>query len=132
MPGTGGVGRPADPLWTAIGLAIGVIPGIYFHQISAGLGIGVALGVALGRIREDKRRGYSRPADPLWFAIGLVIGLGGGVWVHYLGLTWALSILLGLALGVVFGAVAGTIRADRRRAREQENRNLAQRYRNMN
>ena len=125
MPGQG---RPADPFWTAVGLASGVIPGIYFHQIGAGLGIGVALGVALGLIREDRRRGYRRHADPLWFCIGLLIGLGGGVWLHFLGLTWPLSILLGLALGAVFGAVAGTIRADRRRAQEQEKRELARRY----
>jgi hypothetical protein len=57
MPGTG---RPGDPLWMAIGFAIGVIPGIYFHQSYAGLGIGIALAVAFGRIREDKRRGYRR------------------------------------------------------------------------
>ena len=126
MPGQG---RPADPLWTAVGLALGVIPGIYFHQIGAGLGIGIALGAALGLIREDKRRGYHRPADPLWFAIGLLIGLAAGVWLHFLGLTWRLGLGLGLALGCFLGAVAGTIRADRRRAREQENLDLAKRYR---
>jgi hypothetical protein len=52
MPGHG---RPADPLWTAIGLTLGVVPGFYFHQIGAGVGIGIALGCALGLIREDRR-----------------------------------------------------------------------------
>src|SRR5439155_17699897 len=66
MPGAGG-GRPADPLWSAIGFAIGVIPGIYFHQVGAGLGIGIALGGAFGLMRADAKRGYKRPADPLWF-----------------------------------------------------------------
>ena len=37
MPGTG---RPGDPLWMAIGFAIGVIPGIWLHQVYAGLGSG--------------------------------------------------------------------------------------------
>jgi len=129
MPGTGGIGRPADPLWTAVGVALGVIPGIYFHQIGAGIGIGIALGVALGLIREDRRRGYRRPADPLWFCIGLIIGLACGAGLHLLGLSWRLGLGLGLALGFVFGAVAGTIRADRRRMEEQEKRDLAQRYR---
>ena len=50
MPGTG---RPGDPLWMAIGFASGVIPGIWLHQVYAGLGIGMALAIAFGRIRED-------------------------------------------------------------------------------
>jgi O-antigen/teichoic acid export membrane protein len=124
-----GAGRPGDPLWTAIGFMIGIVPGIYFHQIGAALGIGIALGVALGLIREDRRRGYRRPADPLWFCIGLLIGLGAGVCLHFLGLRWFPSLALGLALGLVFGAVAGTIRADRRRVQEQDNLELAKRYR---
>ena len=110
-----GAGRPADPFWVAVGFAIGVVPGIYFHQLGAGFGIGIALGGALGLIREDMRRGYRRPADPLWFAIGLAIGLLGGVGLHYLGLGWKLGIGLGLALGLFLGAAMGTIRADLRR-----------------
>jgi len=83
MPGTG---RPGDPLWMAIGFAIGVIPGIWLHQVYAGLGIGMALAIAFGRIREDKRRLYRRPTDPTRFVIGLGIGLLGGDWLHSLGL----------------------------------------------
>jgi hypothetical protein len=126
MPGQG---RPGDPLWFAIGFLLGVIPGVYFHQLGAGLGIGFALGVAFGLIREDRRRGNRRPADPLWFAIGLGVGLAGGVWLHYLGLTWSLGLGLGLVLGLFLGAVLGTIRADRRRDQEREDRELANRYR---
>jgi hypothetical protein len=127
MPGTG---RPGDPLWSAIGFLIGIIPGIYFHQFGMGVTLGIVLGGALGLIREDKRRGYRRPADPFWFAIGLAVGLGGGVCPHYLGLSWRLGLGLGLALGLVFGAVAGTIRADRRREQQKESRDLGNRYRN--
>jgi hypothetical protein len=111
MPGTG---RPGDPLWMAIGFAIGVIPGIYFHQVYAGLGIGLALAVAFGLIREDKRRGYRRPTDPTRFMIGLGIGLLGGVWLHYLGLGWGLGMGLGLAFGLFLGAAIGVSRADTR------------------
>src|SRR5271169_2266229 len=118
MPGQG---RPGDPLWFAIGFLLGAVPGIYFHQVGAGVGFGLALGVAFGLIREDRRRGIRRPADPLWFAIGFVIGLLCGVGLHYLGLTWNFGVGLGLALGLVFGAVAGTIRADRRREQDREN-----------
>jgi len=117
MPGQG---RPGDPLWTAIGFLIGVIPGVVFHQVGLGLCLGLVLGGAFGLIREDLKRGYRRPADPLWFVIGLTIGLAGGVCLHYLGLSWRMGIGLGLALGLVLGAVAGTIRADRRRAQERE------------
>lgn len=110
-----GVGRPADPLWVGIGISLGVIPGIYFHQLSAGLGIGVALGIAFGLIREDMKRGKGSPVDPLWFVIALAIGLLAGLWLHHLGLNWPLGIALGLVFGAVLGAVSGTIRADRRR-----------------
>jgi|SRR5580658_624973 hypothetical protein len=108
MPGTG---RPGDPLWMAIGFAIGVIPGVYFHQSYAGFGIGIALAVAFGRIREDKRRGYRRPTDPTRFMFGLGVGLLGGVWLHYLGLSWWLGMGLGLAFGIFLGAAIGVSRA---------------------
>lgn len=124
-----GAGRPADPLWSAIGFLVGIIPGIYLHQLGMGVALGIVLGGALGLIREDRRRGYHRPADPLWFAIGLFVGLGAGVFLHFLGLTWRLALGLGLALGLLLGAVAGTIRGDRRRTEELENRDLAKRYR---
>jgi hypothetical protein len=124
-----GAGRPADPLWTGIGFLVGIIPGIYFHQWGAGTAVGIVLGGALGLVREDKRRGYRRPANPLWFAIGFLIGFALGISLHALGLTLGLSIFLGVALGVVFGALAGTARADRRRTEEQDNRELAKRYR---
>ena len=126
MPGQG---RPGDPLWFAIGVIICIIPGIYFHQLGLGLTLGFVVGGALGLMREDKRRGYRRPVDPLWFVIGLLIGLAAGVCLHFLGLTWRLGLGLGLALGLFLGAVAGTIRADRRREREIENSDLAKRYR---
>jgi hypothetical protein len=124
-----GAGRPADPLWTAIGLLLGIISGIYFHQIWAGVAIGFVLGGALGLIREDRRRGYHSPADPLWSGIGLLVGLGAGFGLHFLGLTWRLGLGLGLALGLFLGAVAGTVRTDWRRAEELKNRELAKRYR---
>jgi hypothetical protein len=124
-----GAGRPGDPLWGAIGFAIGVIPGIYFHQVSAGLGIGLALAVAFALIREDMRRGYRRSADPFWVVTGIVVGLLGGVRLHYLGLTRILGLGLGLVFGLFLGAVLGTIRADRRRDQEREDRDLANRYR---
>jgi small basic protein len=109
-----GAGRPGDPLWMAIGFAIGVIPGICFHQVYAGLGIGLALAVAFGLIREDMRRGYRRPTDPTRFTIGLAIGLLGGVWLHYLGLGWRLGMGLGLAFGFFLGATIGVSRANTR------------------
>jgi len=112
-----GAGRPGDPLWFAIGFVLGAIPGIYFHQLVAALGVGFALGVALALIRGDAKRGYTRPTDPLWFAIGLAIGLLGGLWLHYLGLSWPLGMGLGLALGLFFGAFLGTARADHLRNR---------------
>ena len=127
MPGGGG--RPADPIWFATGFLIGVIPGIYLHQLGLGLAIGMALGGALGLIREDMRRGYRRPGDPLWFCGGLTVGLGVGVWLHYLGLSWRMGLGLGFAVGLFLGAVAGTIGADRGRVEEQEKRDLARRYR---
>jgi hypothetical protein len=127
MPGQG---RPADPLWFAIGMIICIIPGIGFHQLGLGITFGFVVGGALGLIREDKRRGYHRPADPLWFAIGLLIGLAVGVSLHFLGLTWRLGLGLGFALGVFLGAVAGTIRADRLKEKDRENQELAKRYRN--
>jgi len=127
MPGQG---KPGDPLWFAIGLVSGVIPGLYFHQIWAGVAVGLVLGGAFGLIREDKRRGLHRPADPLRFGVGFLIGFTIGISLRFLGLSWGLSIFAGAALGVVFGAVAGTARADRRRAEEQEDRELAKRYRN--
>ena len=55
-----GAGRPADPLKFAIGFTIGVVPGIYFHQFAAGVGIGLALGVALGPIGADIRNKCTR------------------------------------------------------------------------
>jgi hypothetical protein len=113
-----GVGRPGDPLWAAIGFAIGVIPGIYFHQIGLGTALGIALAVAFGLIREDIRNNNRRPADPLWFAIGPVIGILGGLYLWHLGLGWKLGIGLGAALGACLGAVMGTARADIRRSRE--------------
>ncbi|MFZ0955441.1 MAG: hypothetical protein WAN60_03800 [Candidatus Sulfotelmatobacter sp.] len=109
-----GAGRPGDPLWGAIGFAIGVIPGIYFHQVYAGLGIGLALAVAFALIREDMRRGYRRPTDPTRFMIGLGIGLLGGVCLHYLELGWRLGMGLGLAFGLFLGAALGVSRADTR------------------
>ena len=112
MPGTG---RPADPLWFAIGFVFGAIPGIYFHQLVASLGIGLAVGVAFGLIRADAKRGYTRPADPLWFTIGLGIGLLGGLWLHHFGLGWLLGMGLGLAFGLLLGAFLGTARADHRK-----------------
>jgi hypothetical protein len=118
MPGHG---RPADPLWTAIGFLIGVIPGIVYHQLGLGLCLGGLLGGAFGLIREDRKRGYSWPSHPLWFVVGLMLGMAGGVGLHYLGLSWPMGIGLGLALGLVLGAVAGTIRPDRRGAEEREN-----------
>ena len=119
MPGFLG-GRSGDPLWAAIGFAIGVIPGIYFHQIGAGLGIGFALGVAFGLIREDIRNNNRRPADPLWFVIGLGIGMLGGLYLYHLGLTLKLGIGLGIAIGVVLGATMGTIRADLHRNQRRD------------
>jgi asparagine N-glycosylation enzyme membrane subunit Stt3 len=110
-----GVGRRADPRWAAIGFVIGAIPGIYFHQVAAGLGIGMALGVAFGLIREDIRNKNTRPADPLWFLVGLLIGILGGVYLYHVGLGLGLSLGLGIALGVMLGAVTGTVRADLRR-----------------
>jgi len=127
MPITGG--RPGDPLWTAIGFLIGVIAGICLHQLWAGVGIGMALGVAFGLISEDRKRGYRRPADPLWFVIGVSVGLVAGVILHYLGLSWGLGLGLGLALVLFLGAVAGTARADHLRARKQENEDLVRPYR---
>jgi hypothetical protein len=113
-----GAGRPGDPLWGAIGFSIGVIPGIYFHEVYAGLGIGLALAVAFALIREDIRRGYRRPTDPTRFIIGLGIGLLGGVWLHYLGLGWRLGMGLGLAFGLFLGAAIGVSYADTRRNRD--------------
>ncbi|MGB6385403.1 MAG: hypothetical protein WBD25_08260 [Terriglobales bacterium] len=110
-----GAGRPGDPFWAAIGFAIGVIPGIYFHQIGLGLALGIVLGGAFGLIREDIRTNNRRPADPLWFVIGLVIGILGGLYLYHLGLTLRLGISLGVALGVFLGAVMGTARSDARR-----------------
>lgn len=124
-----GAGRPADPLWTSIGFLIGIIPGIYFHQLGMGVALGIVLGGALGLIREDRRRGYHRPIDPLWLCIGVLVGLGAGFGLHFLGFTWRLGLGLGLALGLFLGAVAGTVRADRRRVEQLENRDLAKRYR---
>jgi hypothetical protein len=115
-----GVGRRGDPLWFAIGLVLGVVPGIYFHQIGPGLALGFVLGGALSLIRADARNGYRRPADPLWFLIGLAVGVIVGIWLHYLGLSWTLGIGLGIALGLFLGAVVGTIRADQKRARKIE------------
>ena len=109
MPGGG---RTADPLWSAIGFAIGIAPGIYFHQLGLGVGLGIVLAGAFGLVRADIKNKYTRPADPLWFAIGLAIGILGGLWLHFLGLGWGLGIGLGLVLGLVLGAVLGTIRAD--------------------
>jgi hypothetical protein len=109
-----GAGRPGDPVWLAIGMVIGIVPGIYFHQLWAGLAIGFVLGGALALIRADAKRNYTRPADPLWFAIGLAVGVLGGIGLHYMGLGWKLGIGLGLALGLTLGAVMGTIRADLR------------------
>jgi len=111
-----GAGRPGDPLWAAIGFAIGILPGIYFHQIGLGLALGIVLS-ALGLIREDIRNNNRRPADPLWFAIGLGIGILVGLYLWHLGLGWRLGIGLGIATGVVLGATIGTIRADIRRNR---------------
>jgi hypothetical protein len=110
-----GAGRPADSLWFAIGFAIGIAPGTYFHQLGFGVCLGLVLGGAVGLIRADIKNKYTRPADPLWFAIGLAIGLLAGLWLHYLGLAWRLGVGLGLALGLFLGAVLGTIRADLRR-----------------
>jgi hypothetical protein len=61
-----------------------------------------------GRIRRDGHR----TASPLWFVIGLAIGLTGSFWLHSAGLDWRMSLGLGLALGIVFGAALGTWRAD--------------------
>ena len=88
MPGGG---RPADPLWSAIGFAIGIAPGIYFHQLGLGVGLGIVLAGAFGLVRADIKNKYTRPADPLWFAIGLAIGILGGLWLHFLGLGWDLA-----------------------------------------
>jgi hypothetical protein len=126
-----GQGRPADPLWFAFGLALGVLPGIYFHQRWAGAAIGLVLGGALGLIRRDKRSGYRRPADPIWFLAGVLFGLASGVALHFLGLAWPLGLGLGAVLGLFLGAVAGTIRADRRQEQERENNDLAKRYRGL-
>jgi small basic protein len=94
---------------------------MFLHQLGLGLALGIVLGGAFGLIREDMRRGYRRPADPLWFLIGLASGLLVGVGLHYLGLTWRFGLGLGLALGLVFGAVAGTIRADIRASSRRRN-----------
>jgi len=118
MPGHG---RAGDPLWTAIGFVIGASSGLIFHQWGLASCLGLVLGVTFGLVRADRSRGYQRPADPLWFLIGLAIGLGGGIWMHYLGLSWVMGIGLGLVLGLVLGVVAGTIRADRRRSQERDN-----------
>ena len=112
-----GVGRPGDPLWFAIGFAIGVIPGIYFHQFGVGLALGIVLGGAFGLIREDIRTDNRRPASPLWFVIGLGIGVLVGLYLWHLGLGWKLGIGLGVALGAFLGAVMGTDREDIRRNR---------------
>ena len=70
-----GAGRPGDPLWFAIGFAIGILPGFYFHQVGLGAVLGLVLGGTLGLIRADATKNYRRPADPLWFATGLFIGI---------------------------------------------------------
>jgi hypothetical protein len=106
-----------------------MIPGIYFHQLGMGVALGIVLGGAFGLIREDRRRGYRRPVDPLWFGIGLLTGLGAGVCLHFLGLSWELGLALGLAFGLFLGAVAGTIRADQRRQQERENQDMGRRHR---
>jgi hypothetical protein len=43
-----GAGRPGDPLWMAIGFAIGVIPGICFTRFMPDWG-----SVSLWRLRSD-------------------------------------------------------------------------------
>ena len=116
-----GAGRPGDPLWFAIGFAIGIAPGIYFHQLGLGVGLGLVLGGTFGLVRADIKNKYTRPVDPLWFAIALAIGLLAGLWLRYLGLGWRLGIGLGLALGFVLGAVLGTVRADHRRNQARRN-----------
>lgn len=73
------------------------------------------MGVALGLIREDRRTGYKRPTGPLRFAIGLGIGLLGGLWLHYLGLGWLLGMALGLAFGLFLGAAIGVSRVEVRK-----------------
>jgi hypothetical protein len=103
-----GAGRPGDPLWFVIGFAIGVIPGIYFHQLWAGVGIGIVLGGAFGLIRADIRNKNVGRVAPARFAIGVVIGLVCGFCLHYLGLGWLPGIGLGLAFGLFLGAAIGT------------------------
>ena len=51
-----GAGRPGDPLWFAIGFAIGFLPGLYYHQIGLGVALGLTLGAAFALIREDRKR----------------------------------------------------------------------------
>jgi hypothetical protein len=52
-----GTGRPGDPLWAAIGFALGVAPEIYLRQFRLGRSVGLVLAIACGLIREDIRRG---------------------------------------------------------------------------
>ena len=51
-----GVGRSADPLWFAIGFAIGLLPGFYFHQIGLGLALGIVLGGTFGLVAADAKK----------------------------------------------------------------------------
>ncbi len=44
MPGTG---RAADPLWFAIGFAIGFLPSVYFRQVGFGVALDSCLGLLL-------------------------------------------------------------------------------------
>lgn len=112
MPGSG---RPGDPVCFAIGFGIVTIAGLFLHQFWAGAAIGLVLGGTLALIREDAKRNYRRPADPLWFLIGLVIGSSPAIYLHHAGLSWKLSLLLGLPLGALVGAISGTARADMHR-----------------